>query len=150
MSTDNFCWTDSDMREFAAFYSLLSKDETEFNLFRHFEKFKEQKQASKTPVKEFLFVTTDNVAIYEGDKYWFVDKLIPHCNTALKSNGAGMAPLIYKYFSTEEAAKSYCELNKPCLSLLEVHEAIFTQYGFNADKKAYEKLKELAKQKQSL
>lgn len=36
-------YTDSEVMEFAAYYSLLSKDDTDFTLFRHFENWKQSK-----------------------------------------------------------------------------------------------------------
>lgn len=56
-------YTESDVREFAAYYSLLSKDETDFTLFRHFEKW----EASKQPVQKERIEVTDIWAVKEHD-----------------------------------------------------------------------------------
>lgn len=98
-------------------------------------------------VKEPLFTTSDNVAIYEDGDVWVVSNSFDiHCVCACKSWYEKTKQHFKAYFSTEQAARSYCELNKPLLSLLEVHEALYIRPTFNLDV-AYVTLKELAKSK---
>ncbi len=55
-----------------------------------------------------------------------------------------------KYFSTEEAAKEFCLLNKPCLSLKDIEDNILEYHGENYKglfKIEIENLKQLAKSK---
>lgn len=107
-----------------------------------------------TKVKQPLFTTEDGISIYDTTPLWIVFKDFTYRYAIVGVKGkVGVSDYIYlpennKYFSTEQAARSYCELHKPCLSLVDVHAAIYTEHCFRADK-TYGKLKELAKQKQS-
>lgn len=66
--------------------------------------------------REHIFITDDNVKIYEGDEYFFVgEPLIVYSSKATKydtTDGYGN-----KQFSTREIAETYCLMNRPCLSI---------------------------------
>ena len=80
-----------------------------------------------------IFTTEDGVDLFEGDKYYWVSK----------SKHAGIAPftvsksfkatletddIVYdyklvKYFSSKKNAKEYVRINKPFLSINDIHES---------------------------
>ena len=70
-----------------------------------------------------LFVTFDNVPIFEGGYFWIVDTdwSVYQPEPAHELSGRQIER---KYFSTEEKAKEYVLMNKPCLSLKEILEHI--------------------------
>lgn len=71
-----------------------------------------------------LFVTEDNVEIFEGDEYFSVrlDTL-----EILKPNENWASSLkLIKYFSTKEAAEKYIDENKPIYSKKQIKEALDT------------------------
>lgn len=77
-----------------------------------------------------LFTTEDGVDIFEGDKYWVVtvDFFINFMDKAFKGSGEQST---IKYFSTEEEAKKYVDLNKPIYSKRDAELIIFnTIYEF--------------------
>jgi len=108
-------------------------------------------------VKGYLFITEDNVIIYEGDYYYSVNNKFCHSG---KNNGLGWyhPETGEKYFSTMDAASEYILCNKPLLSLNEVFSKCNVDYSHPDShplaaslKKLkilrFEELKELAKQK---
>src|SRR6185312_3942529 len=107
--------------------------------------------------KGYLFITEDNVIIYEGDYYYSVNNKFCHSG---KNNGLGWyhPETGEKYFSTMDAASEYILCNKPLLSLNEVFSKCNVDYSHPDShplaaslKKLkilrFEELKELAKQK---
>ena len=82
----------------------------------------EKLSPSSTNDKEPLFTTEDGIGIKQGYKgdLWRVF-IVPHSYESWKPYNLGMPQYINsdeeKYFSTEESAKEYCLLNKPCLSV---------------------------------
>ena len=73
---------------------------------------------AKTP----LFTTEDGVDIYEGDKFYWLDKGL-NINNSGYSTDKGF-PHITLYFSTKEKAEEYIIMNKPVLSLNDIKETI--------------------------
>lgn len=82
-------------------------------------------------VKEVLFITKDNVEIYEGDTYYYIwinltadneEKFIIYKteNAILKKNEKWSEDALF--FSTKEAAEEYIIMNKPCLSIKDIQE----------------------------
>jgi len=86
-----------------------------------------------------LFLTEDCKDIYEGDSCWYVDKdfSITYWIDCRKPPRDGL-----RCFSTEDAAKEYALTNKPCLSIKEVSENVYSISGVSMDN-----LKTLAKKK---
>jgi len=76
---------------------------------------------SRTP----LFTTEDGKHIYKGDTVyqlsvnedWKIRKLAA-------TEYSAPVPDFFKYFSTEDAAKEYVRMNKPCFSYKEVDDAV--------------------------
>jgi hypothetical protein len=88
-----------------------------------------------------LFRTHDGVDIFEGDEYWFINggnNYDIYIRFAKSGHGNGGA---WQYFSTEQAAKEYILMNKPCLSVSEILSYI------DIGSLCAERLKELAKEK---
>lgn len=159
-----FVWTDELVNEYAN--SLISPLQqigrglsNGFNNYSALEYFK----ASKRPKP--LFTTEDGVEIFEGDRCWFVDlrdnKYEIDFYDFIRYSTNDEADLathnFLRYFSTEEKAKEYMIINKPCISVSDVYN-ILTVSGFaliyeNGTKmfvkckELEERLKELAKQK---
>lgn len=82
--------------------------------------------------RTILFTTEDNIKIYEEDRYWTVSPLefylVPHIASSSDN------PHYHgdKAFSTEEKAKEYIMMNKPCLSVNDVmNEEKGAWGGFN-------------------
>jgi len=103
------------------------------------------------PERSKLFTTEDGVDVYENDRVWFVNYLFKIDFYDFVDNKTGHRELelkhfpgIYKYFSTEEKAKEYVNMNKPCLSVNDVVHNVF-----NIEYEQREQLKELAKSKLS-
>lgn len=92
-------------------------------------------------VKQPLFKTEDGVNIYLGDTFWFVKDLTSWTIESVIAKNTFIAGA-WKRFSTKEAAEEYILMNKPCLSINEMLNAI--NYG---NKSILEELKELVKQK---
>ena len=73
------------------------------------------KYIDKIPKKTPLFATEDGVSIFKGDRFSVVQpntfQILNECRYPLT------APAKWVCFSTEEKAKEYILLNKPCLSL---------------------------------
>lgn len=95
----------------------------------------------KVKQQPILFVTIDNVPIYENTPYYIVEFPSLHLSKSI-----GMAGAVKHngqlYFSTEDAAKEYIYLNKSTLSLKEVKNALCMDWKWT-----YERLKELVKRK---
>lgn len=94
-------------------------------------------------VKQPLFTTHDGVAVYEGDRYWFIrfDDTIGEGNTDSFPLAFGKAT-----FSTEEAANEYILMNKPCLSVQDLKNT-FNSHHFGEGEYQLERLKKLAQSK---
>ena len=71
------------------------------------------------PQRTKLFTTEDGVDIFDGDNYCAVNNDFILSSVAKSYVGAGQDHRL-KYFSTEEKAKKYITINKPCLSVNEV------------------------------
>lgn len=102
-------------------------------------------------VKEPLFITEDNVKIYEDDKIWLLStgtwiihgmKVPPN----LKSHPFEGVDKAFLYFSTEDAAKEYILMNKPLLSVNAIND-YFEGWAHKPNEYVLERIKELAKQK---
>lgn len=90
--------------------------------------------------KKVLFVTEDGVEIMDGDKYWNVSTEFKiNCFDADKDWTGRVGT---RTFSTEEKAKEYITLNKPCLSVQDLLAA------FNIEPDERNNIIELAKNKQ--
>lgn len=70
--------------------------------------------------KQHLFTTFDNKPIYEGDEYWIVFPDFTFDKWDAFKNGNAVFDKDEKTFSTEQAAKEYILMNKPCLSVSQV------------------------------
>lgn len=141
MSEHNLKWTDADMIQFGreCIFSIANKVPTTTQ--DTLDKFK----ASKTPVKEKLFTTTDGVDIYFGEWCWVVSPETSFGWTPCKVlMNATPLDVRGKYFSTEQAASEFVLLNKPCLS---VQDLLYCHVDFRMS--YYRIIKELAKQKLS-
>ena len=87
---------------------------------------------------EPLFVTEDNVEIFEGDNYWFYWTKNPasmqYVNipyevfNAKKLDRDSVYSHSAKFFSTKEAAEKYIDENKPKYSKKEIKEALSKVY----------------------
>jgi hypothetical protein len=76
-----------------------------------------------TPKKEALFTTEDGVIAHENDTVYHLCILRDGAWKVSKSRARKEIlpiPSWFKYFSTEEAAKEYVLMNKPCLSIQNV------------------------------
>lgn len=72
--------------------------------------------------REFLFTTEDGVDVFEGDSVFLLTTerwLISRC--AAPRNPFKGNKIQFKYFSTEEAATDYINMNKPVLCVLDIH-----------------------------
>ena len=112
------------------------------------------------PQRTKLFTTEDGVDIFEGDNYCAVNNDFIISSVAKSYVGAGQDHRL-KYFSTQEKARGYTTLNKPCLSVNDVTKLCEEVQFHNrihdrADEDYYavyvslltKRLKELAKSKQ--
>ena len=70
-----------------------------------------------------LFTTEDGVDIFKGDKYWKVNNYLNLSNRQ-KATGSTSDLNPAKYFSTKEKAEEYILMNKPCLSLNDIENAM--------------------------
>ena len=71
-----------------------------------------------------LFKTEDDVDIFEGDNYWFVNKKYDFLGAGTIMKGfTKNNPDTFK-FSTKEKAEEYILMNKPCLSLNDVFNTV--------------------------
>lgn len=93
--------------------------------------------------KEPLFTTKDGIDIFEGDKFWMFtspfndkDKINIYSQIA---NGYYLDTKKFT-FSTKEAAEEYILMNKPCLSINDIHKSLV--YSIEL-----EKLKKIVKSK---
>jgi hypothetical protein len=73
--------------------------------------------------KKPLFKTEDGVDIYEGNKYF---RVISNWTTQ-QENAIKLGEYIYKSdnilrFSTKKAAEDYIIMNKPCISIMDLHK----------------------------
>jgi hypothetical protein len=99
-------------------------------------------------VKDPLFTTSDDIDIYERDKYYYIVSNSIHPQNwkpllhVTDWDNPAQPPLGFIQFSSKELAEGYVLMNKPCLSVKELidldqkHPALFMY-----------KLKELAKSK---
>lgn len=95
-------------------------------------------------IKKPLFTTEDNVEIFEGNIYYYVDISNIH-NSWIVKNDKAISIINYnnndiKIFSTKEATEDYIIMNKPCISLQEILDKAYLN-------KPIYKLKELVKSK---
>lgn len=105
-------------------------------------------------VKQPLFLTEDNVPVYEGDEVWWVFTTETSFGTwkPIKMGAPKHHLDNEKYFSTEQAASQFCLLNKPCLSVndvIKVSEWYNRAYAHEFRRFKLFDLTELAKQKLS-
>ena len=93
--------------------------------------------------KQPLFTTSDNVEIFVGDEYWFVNRWGVYNKTA--SEGTYLDLEDY-YFSSKAKAEEYVLMNKPCLSL---NDILNSNLKFNPKRITVvkDKLRKLVKQK---
>jgi hypothetical protein len=92
--------------------------------------------------KQPLFTTEDGKEIFEGDEYWFTHD--DYRVSATKAGSEVRKNAIQKTFSTEEAAKEYVVMNKPCLSVDDVRSWYFHTQGRQDN---FDSLKRLVEQK---
>lgn len=94
-------------------------------------------------IKQPLFKTEDGVDIYEGNYYYNINCLINQSRIkATPSHTKTFNTINHnKCFSTKEKAEEYILMNKPCLSLNDIHNKLTLDY-YNL-----EWIKELVKQK---
>lgn len=75
--------------------------------------------------KESLFLDELGNEVFEGDSYYFVDRLFrPICNTAEKGKFHGESKEDFTYFKYEKDAKQYIEDNKLRYSKKEILDAV--------------------------
>lgn len=98
--------------------------------------------------EKLLFITEDNVNIFEGDKYSVIDILENRYKVMYNTTISGSKSSRYILISTKEKAEEYILMNKPCLSYKEASD-IMLHHDISAyyKKTIREKLKELVKQK---
>ena len=77
----------------------------------------------KPKIKKPIFKTEDGVDIFKGDKYWKVNNYLNLSNRQ-KATGSTSDLNPAKYFSTKEKAEEYILMNKPCLSLNDIENAM--------------------------
>jgi len=133
---NTWIWTDELVSEFAHWYANLRRPV--YDPISDFKKLKE--------VKATLFTTEDGVEIYEGDTHRII---CLHSNWVYSSIPVNIIPIAnkpidVKYFSTEDAAKEYILMNKPCLSVKDIDSQ---SKGVPYQDLFIKRLKELAKQK---
>jgi len=99
-------------------------------------------------IKQSLFTTEDGKAVFEGDTV-----VLLNTDTWLWTSGikAPSNPLSgdvnqYKYFSTKDAASDYILMNKPLLSVNNIH-SYFDSWATKPNGYLREKIKELARSK---
>ena len=63
-------------------------------------------------------------------RYWFVDRYL-NITSSICHETSGMEPS-HTYFSTEQAAKDWIELNKPCLSVQDVVDWATTTQAYSS------------------
>lgn len=112
------------------------------------------KNKNKTP----LFITEDKVAIFRGDKYYYVDIKTFRIWSTFAGNTADEVFWLKDKnlikFSTKEIAEEYGLMNKPCLSINDIAKVYITanrSYSGIGRIKTYEKqaekLREIVKSK---
>jgi hypothetical protein len=77
--------------------------------------------------KQPLFRTHDGVDIYEWGDYWFINadknwSIMKRLAKPGHGHGAN-----WQYFSTEQAAKEYILMNKPCLSVNDIANCYYSE-----------------------
>jgi hypothetical protein len=88
-----------------------------FSIFYRCKESDFEKMYEKIP----LFTTEDNVEIFEGDIFWFVDTM---WNIGMgKATSAHKHISEYKTFSTKEAAEKYVDENKPVFSRKQIEQS---------------------------
>lgn len=99
--------------------------------------------------KEPLFKTEDDVDIYEGDEYYYLNNKMPfngsmftihRVPSTLKINFDVAKSQGFVNFSTKKAAENWVKCHKPCLSLNEVLNIIQNQDDVDDIKKELTKL----------
>jgi|SRR6185503_8467787 len=140
---NTFVWTDDLVKEYIKY---LQQGEG-CGKWHPMEEFKKSKEVNKV-----LFVTEDNVPVYEGDYYYCVNRDFNHYG---RSNGLGWyhPESGEKYFSTKEKADEYILMNKPLLSLNDILNNWDADSKYRVNPVAYSdapiflNLKKVAKQK---
>lgn len=81
-----------------------------------------------------LFTTNDDINIYEGDTFWFVNPYmeIISCPTDGYSKNFRLDPNNKGHFSTRQAAEQWVEDNKPVISKAQLLEAGFSTHAIKA------------------
>lgn len=140
MEKKEFVWTDELACDFAIF---ADKARNNYKGQSEFPKALEDFKKSKTKP---LFTTEDGVKIHSWHEVvWFVNSAW-YIGSEQASNYNTDKLSHFKYFSTEEKARDYVLMNKPCLS---AHDIIkyFNSWAYKPNSYVENKIKELAKQK---
>jgi hypothetical protein len=87
-----------------------------------------------------IFVTNDDVKVFEGDEYWYIS---PQWSVLSVKSANGFMHGAFAILSTEQAAKDWVVLNKPSLSLAELVSSGIINQG----SPQYDKILKLAKSK---
>lgn len=98
--------------------------------------------------KKPLFTTHDGVDVYPNQEYVYVPKgMTCRFNEVYETLPDTFAERTKegKLFSTHEAADEYVKMNKPCISLKQVMEAINKGYDDTANQILLDRLKQLVK-----
>jgi hypothetical protein len=117
---ENFEWTDELVQEFLYFkqisWPVMSTQQ-------RIDEFKARKKLKP------LFTTEDGVDVFKGTKVWFVNKKYDLDFHDFDEWSDLHYPDLYKYFSNEDAAKSYILHNKPIeVSYKELSEIIYKNW----------------------
>jgi hypothetical protein len=94
--------------------------------------------------KKVLFTTEDGVDVFENKDFNCVNQhLYRFIEKGIRAKSLGEH---IKIFSTKEAAEEYVLMNKPCLSILEIHKLLLSA-GVGLSSKKEKELREIVKQK---
>lgn len=98
-------------------------------------------------MSKLLWITDDNVSVFNGDIIYFIEKFhIPIIESTIVSSKYGHPPIQHynskcKYFSNKEIAKKYLLENYQALSIDQVIKAL----GLKKNDKRINNLKEIIK-----
>lgn len=141
-------------------YSFEIRDNEMFAIFCNEETCGAFRLSELAKQKQPLFITSDNVPIYEGDKIWFVfNDLTPQENAGFKDKWKLVSSKAdheyncgnkyYKVFSSMDKAQDYILMNKRELNLNDVIDNLPALSSEHRNSTLIIKLKELVKEKLS-
>lgn len=120
---NNFIWTDDVVLEFLSAQIPKAANKMVFNYKEMVDDFKRSKE------RKLLFITQDGISVYEKDKFYTVtDSFEVVMSDAVRGIHI-TTQIISRSFYTPDAANEYILMNKPCLSVRDIHQKLKLWYG---------------------